>query len=77
MNEEIVKVESSLYEINDTLAILINEMSEVKDDFERTQQSMMPKEELVEDEKLEVKLDTLSQQIALLDIEVQSMKQEL
>lgn len=77
MNDEIVKVESSLQEINNTLAILMNEMSEIKDDFERTQQSMMPREEIVEDEKLEIKLDTLSQQISLLEIETESMKQEL
>ncbi len=36
MNEEIANVESSLQEINETLAILINEISYVKDDFERT-----------------------------------------
>lgn len=36
MNDEIVKVELSLQEINNTLAILMNEMSEIKDDFERT-----------------------------------------
>ena len=36
MNEEIAKVESSLQEINETLAILINEISDVKDDFELT-----------------------------------------
>ena len=36
MNEEIAKVESSLQEINETLAILITEISDVKDDFERT-----------------------------------------
>lgn len=63
MNDEIVKVELSLQEINNTLAILMSEMSEIKDDFERTQQSLMPKEEIVEDEKLEIKLDNLSQQI--------------
>lgn len=74
MNDEIVKVESSLQEINNTLAILMNEMSEIKDDFERTQQSLMPKEEIVEDEKLEIKLDNLSQQISLLEIESESMK---
>ena len=77
MNDEIVKVESSLQEINNTLAILMNEMSEIKDDFERTQQSLMPKEEIVEDEKLEIKLDNLSQQISLLEIESESMKKEL
>ena len=74
MNDEIVKVESSLQEINNTLAILMNEMSEIKDDFERTQQSLMPKEEIVEDEKLEIKLDNLSQRISLLEIESESMK---
>ena len=74
MNDEIVKVELSLQEINNTLAILMNEMSEIKDDFERTQQSLMPKEEIVEDEKLEIKLDNLSQQISLLEIESESMK---
>ena len=74
MNDEIVKVESQLQEINNTLAILMNEMSEIKDDFERTQQSLMPKEEIVEDEKLEIKLDNLSQQISLLEIESESMK---
>ncbi len=36
MNEEIAKVEFSLQEINETLAILINEISDVKDDFELT-----------------------------------------
>ena len=77
MNDEIIKVESSLQEINNTLAILMNEISEIKDDFERTQQSMMPREEIAEDEKLEVKLDTLSQQISLLEIEAESMKHEL
>ena len=74
MNDEIVKVESSLQEINNTLAILMNEMSEIKDDFERTQQSLMPKEEIVEDEKLEIKLDNLSQRISLLEIQSESMK---
>ena len=74
MNDEIFKVELSLQEINNTLAILMNEMSEIKDDFERTQQSLMPKEEIVEDEKLEIKLDNLSQQISLLEIESESMK---
>lgn len=74
MNDEIVKVESQLQEINNTLAILMNEMSEIKDDFERTQQSLMPKEEIVEDEKLEIKLDNLSQRISLLEIESESMK---
>jgi len=34
----------------------------------------MPKEEIVEDEKLEIKLDNLSQQISLLEIESESMK---
>jgi len=77
MNDEIVKVESSLQEINNTLAILMNEMSEIKDNFERTQQSLMPKEEIVEDEKLEIKLDNLFQQISLLEIESESMKKEL
>jgi hypothetical protein len=36
MNDEIAKVEFSLFEINETLTILISEMSEVRDDFERT-----------------------------------------
>jgi hypothetical protein len=35
---------------------------------------MMPKEEIIEDEKLEVKLDSLSQQISILEIEAESMK---
>jgi hypothetical protein len=34
----------------------------------------MPKEEIVEDEKLEIKLDNLSQRISLLEIESESMK---
>ena len=42
MNDEIAKVEFSLLEINETLTILISEMSEVRDDFEKTQQSLMP-----------------------------------
>lgn len=36
MNDETAKVEFSLLEINETLTILISEMSEVRDDFERT-----------------------------------------
>ena len=59
MNEDLNKVEQNLQSIIERLQILDQEMADVRDDFERTIQSLLPNEERALDEELDLKVDSL------------------